>query len=183
MRQATGLAADHLPFGVQVEIEGLLLTPRGGGQAQLLVAGAAHVRFERLALIGSPRYRANGAVIASTDVRFLESRFAECGEGDTPVAGFCLRLRDNIGVTVRASRFRDCHGCDFIHGVRNARVAIRQSAFDRAVPGRCGQNVELCHHQDLIHLADGRDFVIDRNRFGLQFFGAAQVYLTGASGA
>ncbi len=172
---ARELVLDHTR---SVEITGLRIAP-GARNARLSIMGSQNVVFERLRLVGSRPKWANGAVVRSANVRFADSTFVDCGEGKTPRAGYCLLLRENNGVRIVSSRFRDCAGCDFVHGVLNANVAIRRNTFDRAVPGVCGTDYYLCPHQDLVHLAGGRDVMIDANRFGVQESGAAQVYLTG----
>ena len=163
-----------------VTVVGLRIAPSHGRHARVSVVGSRGIRFERLAVGGRRSLRANGSVVRSTNVVFAESTFTRCGEGKTPLAGYCVLLRDNERVRVVSSRFHDCFGCDFVHGIYNADVAIRRNSFDRAIPGRCGTDYFRCHHQDSIHLANGRDLVIDSNRFGLQFSGAAQVYVNGA---
>ena len=161
-----------------VRIVGLRLSSRTR-RARLFVTQSRNVRFEDLTVAGG-RHGANASVLDSAGVVIDRSDFTRCGEGKTPDGGYCLRLIRNHGVRVDSSRFRDCYGCDFIHGTKNVFLSIRRSVFDRALVGRCGRSVARCHHQDLVHLADGRGFLIDSNRFGVQEWpGAAQVYLNG----
>jgi hypothetical protein len=162
-----------------VRLTGLRIAP-AGGPARLYVWGSRGVGFERLAVTGTSAWRANASVVRSARVRFVGGAFARCGEGKPPDAGYCIRLVDTAGVTIASSRFRDCFGCDFVHGLRNSGLTIRGSSFRRARVGRCGHSVVRCPHVDLVQLAGGRDVVIDRNRFGVyERPGAAQVYLTG----
>jgi hypothetical protein len=160
-----------------VKVSGLDVTPRSR-RARLRVVGSRKIHFARLRVEGTPRFGANAAVASSSRVRFRRSEFARCGGGRPPTAGYCLRLGKNRDVTIVASRFEDCSGCDFIHGSGNSNVTIRRSGFHRALAGACGRG-SRCPHQDLVQLIGGRDVVIDANRFGLYEFGAAQVYLTG----
>ena len=119
-------------------------------------------------------------IAASANVRIARGTFTRCGEGQTPRAGYCLLLRGTSGLHIRSSRFFDCFGCDFVHGVDNRSLTIRTSTFHRARLGRCGRSIARCPHQDLVQLVRGGPVVIDRNVFGLnQFPGAAQVYVNG----
>jgi hypothetical protein len=162
-----------------VTVRGLLVAPRGR-HAQLYVCNSRSIRFERLSVRGGRRLRANGSILNSSGVTFADSAFTRCGEGRTPEAGYCLRLRENHGLAIVSSRFFDCYGCDFIHGHGNAILSILRNRFDRALMGFCGSSVRNCHHQDLIHLRNGRNVRFDRNRFGIyEYPGAAQIYLNG----
>jgi hypothetical protein len=160
-----------------VSLSGLALTPRSR-PAQLRVVRSRRIRIVRLAVEGTPRLAANVSVASSSSVRVARSAFARCGDGRPPRAGYCVLLRANRGVTIVGSRFRDCFGCDFVHGYANASVAIRLSTFERALVSPCGRSFR-CPHQDLVHFIEGRNLVIEANRFGLYEVGAAQVYLTG----
>jgi hypothetical protein len=163
-----------------VTIRGLKVTP-AGGHAGITVCNSRNIAFERLVVRGGGRLRSNVSVLSSSNVRFVKSTFTRCGEGVPPDGGYCLRARFTSGLTVAASRFHDCYGCDFIHGHQNAHVRVLRSSFDRSLVGSCGRSIPLCHHQDLIHLNEGHDFLFDGNRFGIyEYPGAAQIYLTGS---
>ena len=158
----------------------LTVTPRGA-HARLEIRDSRGVVLNGVQLRGGTTLRANGVIRSSSNVRIHGGTFTRCGEGRTPEAGYCLLLRETNGVEIRSSRFHDCYGCDFLHGVDNRRLTIRTSTFHRARLGRCGRSIEDCHHQDLVHLMRGGPIVIDRNVFGLnQYPGAAQVYVNGA---
>jgi hypothetical protein len=163
-----------------VTVSGLRVRPRGR-HAQVYVAGSRNIRLLGLSVAGTSALHANASIVRSTDVRIVDSTFTRCGEGTTPVAGFCVRLNTTRGVSIVSSRFHDCFGCDFVQGRYNAHLTIRQSRFERAVVGECTLDPVDCHHQDLVHLVDGRDLLIDANHFGLQQWpGAAQIYLNGS---
>lgn len=181
LRAAAGVQVERLLLRRtrNVHLTGLRVAP-AGGHARVYVWGSHGVSFDRLVVAGTSVRRASVSVVRSARVRFREGAFSRCGEGKPPDAGYCVRLVDTSGVAIVASRFRDCFGCDFVHGLRAAGLTIRGSTFRRARVGRCGRSVARCPHQDLVQLAWGRDVLIDGNRFGVfERPGAAQLYLTG----
>ena len=162
-----------------VTVRGLRLTPHGA-HAGLTVCNSRNVTFEHLSVQGGTRFRSNVSVLSSSNVRIAESTFTRCGEGKPPYGGYCLRLRQTTGMTVVRSYFHDCYGCDFIHGYGNAELRVVGNKLERSLVGACGRSIKRCHHQDIIHLHEGRDLLFDGNRFGIyQTPGAAQIYLTG----
>jgi hypothetical protein len=161
-----------------VRIEGLEIRP-DGGWARSEIAGSTNVVLDRVTVAGGRNFGSNLSVIRSVGVWIVGSEFTRCGEGKTPEAGYCVRAAENHGLTFVGNNFHDCWGCDFVHGRDNAGISFRGNAFLRARPGPCGRILD-CHHQDLVDLDDGSDLLIDSNRFGLQEYGAAQIYLTGA---
>jgi parallel beta helix pectate lyase-like protein len=130
------------------------------------------------------------AVHRSRYVTIRRSTFTHCGDrspitaigrGWTSGYSFCLILfRRSRHVTVEDNWFRDCFGCDFIHGRFGSDLTIRRNRFERALPCRfrlLGR--ARCGHQDLIALFAGRRLRIEGNLFGVYKYGGAQLYLTG----
>jgi hypothetical protein len=168
----------HLNATQSVRIHGLDVRPRGRW-VRAEIARSRAIHLEGVTVAGGPNLGANLSILNSVGVSIVGSTFRRCGEGKTPGAGYCIRAAENHTLTIVSNEFRNCFGCDFVHGRANAGLTIRTNSFLRARPGPCGRILD-CHHQDLVHLQDGSDVLIDANRFGLQEYGAAQLYLTGA---
>lgn len=163
-----------------VVVRGLRILP-SGQRGGVSVVGASDVALERLSLTDGGRgLNVDMTVLRSQRVRISDSTFTRCGSGEPPDSAICLRLRDTRDVVIERSWFHDCNGCDFVHGSYNDRLTVRDSVFERALVGlQCGHHFTECNHQDLIHLIDGGDVLIERNRFGIYEFGEAQVFLSG----
>lgn len=117
---------------------------------------------------------------ASRNVRIRRSTFTHCGDRSVEWANCLMLFRRTHHVTVEDNRFRDCFGCDFIHGRFGSHLTIRRNRFERALP--C--NFRLlgrvrCMHQDLIQLFAGKLLRVERNHFGVYKYGGAQLSLTG----
>ena len=79
-------------------------------------------------------------------------------------------------MTIRDNVFRDCRGCDFIHGRAGPHLVIERNRFLRALP--CRRPVAKCRHQDLIELFLANRLVISGNVFGVTRLGGGQVLLS-----
>jgi hypothetical protein len=111
----------------------------------------------------------------SRRVTIRRSLFTHCGDR-SPEFVNCLALRRVRHLTVENSRFRDCRGCDFLHGRFGVQLTIRNNRFERALP--CRMSRHRCGHQDLIAIFAGSGLLIEKNYFGLYRAGGAQLYLT-----
>jgi hypothetical protein len=111
----------------------------------------------------------------SRRVTVRRSLFTHCGDR-SPEFVNCLALRRVRHLTVENNRFRDCRGCDFLHGRFGVQLTIRNNRFERALP--CRMNRHRCGHQDLIAIFRGTGLLIEKNYFGVYRAGGAQLYLT-----
>jgi hypothetical protein len=159
----------------RVELSGVRIRPGRSGSAIVDVAASRNVTLTQLVVTGGRTGRPAGLVISeSSRITVTDSLFERCGDGE-----LCVRLKHTRRVTLANSVFRDCYGCDFVHGHSNTGIELRGNSFRRALVGNCGTDRERCNHQDLVQLVEGSDVVIDGNRFGVYEHGAAQLYLTG----
>lgn len=111
----------------------------------------------------------------SRRVTVRRSLFTHCGDR-SPEFVNCLSLRRVRHLTVENNRFRDCRGCDFLHGRFGVQLTIRNNRFERALP--CRMSRHRCGHQDLIAIFRGTGLLIEQNYFGVYRAGGAQLYLT-----
>jgi hypothetical protein len=111
----------------------------------------------------------------SRRVTVRRSLFTHCGDR-SPEFVNCLALRRVRHLTVENNRFRDCRGCDFLHGRFGVQLTIRNNRFERALP--CRMSRHRCGHQDLIAIFRGSGLLIEKNYFGVYRAGGAQLYLT-----
>lgn len=182
VRARKGASASEVVLdGTQsVTVAGLAIRPRGRA-ALVSVIDSRDVVLARIALgAGGTRSTATLQVADSSRVRITDGTFSACGDRRRPRWGACVSLRGTRNVTIARSRFQDCYGCDFVAGTDNSRLTITRSTFDRALVGRCGRRIRLCHHQDLVQLVGGADLLIEHSRFGVYELGEAQVFLAGA---
>jgi hypothetical protein len=121
------------------------------------------------------RYSATILMPHSRRVTIRRSLFTHCGDR-SPAFSNCLTLRRVKHLTVVDNRFRDCRGCDFIHGRFSSHLTIRNNRFERALA--CRMNRHRCGHQDLIEIFAGKVLVVEKNYFGVYRMGGAQLYLT-----
>jgi hypothetical protein len=159
----------------QVELSGVRVSPLHTGPATVDVVDSHDITLAQLIVTsGRTRRPAGLAIWRSSRIAVTDSLFERCGDGE-----LCVRLKQTRDVTIANSIFRDCYGCDFVHGHSNTGVELRGNSFQRALVGDCGRDRERCNHQDLVQLVEGGNVVIDGNRFGVHEHGAAQLYLTG----
>jgi hypothetical protein len=147
----------------------------GSGRSQVTVVRSSRVWLERVTVAGNARASSQLRFVRGGPITVRRSVFSQCGDG---VA--CLTLGRAGGVTVRDTVFEDCEGCDFIRGRVGVGLKIRDNTFGNAVTGRCWRlyrDLARCNHQDIVQVQRGRKIVIERNRFGVQELGAAQIYL------
>jgi Right handed beta helix region len=111
----------------------------------------------------------------SRRVTIRRSLFTHCGDRSPEFAN-CITLRRVRHLTVENNRFRDCRGCDFIHGRFGTNLTIRNNRLERALP--CRMSHHRCGHQDLISIFAGSGLLIENNYFGVYRSGGAQLYLT-----
>jgi parallel beta helix pectate lyase-like protein len=123
---------------------------------------------------GTP-YSATILMPHSRRVTIRRSLFTHCGDR-SPVFSNCVTLRRVKRLTIEDSRFRDCRGCDFVHGRFGSHLTIRRNRFERALP--CRGTRYRCGHQDLIEIFAGKVLVVENNYFGVYRIGGAQLYLT-----
>ena len=121
------------------------------------------------------RYAATVLLPHSRRVTIRRSLFTHCGDR-SPGFSNCLTLRRVRHLTVENNRFRDCRGCDFIHGRFGTNLTIRNNRLERALP--CRMSRHRCGHQDLVSIFAGSGLVVDNNYFGVYRSGGAQLYLT-----
>ena len=161
----------------QVSVGRLAIGPVGG-DARLELEGARDIDLHDL-LVTAKRspYRASIFVAFAYHVRIRRSTFTHCGDFSRDFANCVTLNRGANSVVIEHNTFRDCHGCDFVHGRFGSWLTIRGNRFDRALPchhlGRY-----RCGHNDLVQLFAGRWLRVERNRFGVYRAGGAQLYLT-----
>jgi hypothetical protein len=124
------------------------------------------------------RFSASVFIPDSQHVRVRRSTFTHCGDRSPDWTNCVLMRRWASHVVIEDNRFRDCYGCDFIHGRFRSDLVIRRNRFERALP--CRMSGERCGHQDLIEFFAGRWLRVERNYFGVYKTGGAQLYLTDA---
>ena len=156
-----------------VRVLGLRVGSSTGPASEVFVAGSGRVTLERIVVAGSGRSPARVHLDGSTDVMIRDSRFTRCGEKRA-----CIMLGLSSRVRVVGNTFGHCLDCDGIRGRVGSGLVVRDNIFGNALRGRCPSGA-ACQHQDLIQLQRGRDILIERNRFGINDHGAAQVYLSG----
>src|SRR5919109_496152 len=112
------------------------------------------------------------------DVTIRRSTFTHCGDRSIEFANCVLLYRWSRRITLEDNWFRDCYGCDFLHGRFGSDLTIRHNRFERTLP--CALGRYRCGHQDLVELFLGRRLRVEGNRFGVYRSGGAQLYLTNA---
>jgi Right handed beta helix region len=121
------------------------------------------------------RYSATVLLPHSRRVTIRRSLFTHCGDR-SPEFTNCLTLRRVRHLTVEKNHFRDCRGCDFIHGRFGTNLTIKNNRLERALP--CRMSHHRCGHQDLISIFAGSGLLVENNYFGVYRSGGAQLYLT-----
>ncbi|HEY2372857.1 MAG TPA: right-handed parallel beta-helix repeat-containing protein [Gaiellaceae bacterium] len=161
----------------RISIGGLRIGPVGG-DARLELEGAVDVDLHDLLV--SARGSSFGAsvfIASAHHVRIRRSVFAHCAD-HSPGFSNCITLnRGAHNVMIEGNRFRDCHGCDFVHGRFGSWLTIRRNRFDRALPCHHMSRYR-CGHNDLVQLFAGQWLRVEANRFGVYRAGGAQLYLT-----
>jgi hypothetical protein len=149
-----------------------------GEDASLELQGARNVDVHDLLVTArGTQFRATIFVALANHVRIRRSVLTHCGD-HSPEFTNCITLnRGAHSVTIEHNTFRDCHGCDFIHGRFGSWLTIRENRFDRALPCH-HMGTYRCGHNDLVQLFAGQWLVVERNRFGVYRAGGAQLYLT-----
>ncbi len=113
-------------------------------------------------------------------VRIRRSTFTHCGDRSVEWSNCLTLFRRTQHITVEDNRFRDCFGCDFIHGRFGSHLTIRRNRFERALPCRFSLlGRARCGHQDLVQLFAGKWLRVERNHFGVYKYGGGQLSLTG----
>lgn len=163
------------------------------GNARLRVRASRGINLHDLLVTAQGTRRSAAVDVPDSHwVAIRHSTFTHCGDR-SPNWSNCLVLRSRSShVTVADSRFHDCRGCDFIHGLVASHLTVERSRFDRTVPCRLRElDMRLtrrylgkyapvrCRHQDAIELFGGDDLRFEHNRFGVYKRGGAQLYLTG----
>ena len=130
-----------------------------------LVVSARRTRFSASVLVPDSRH-----------VTIRRSTFMHCGDRVRRFVNCVTLFRWSHDVLLEDNRFRDCYGCDFVHGRFGTGLTIRRNRFERALP--CGMGRYRCGHQDLVQLFAGRRLRVESNHFGVYRSGGAQLYLT-----
>ena len=113
-------------------------------------------------------------------VRIRRSTFTHCGDRSVEWSNCLTLFRRTQHVTIEDNRFRDCFGCDFIHGRFGSHLTIRRNRFERALPCRFSLlGRARCAHQDLVQLFAGTWLRVEGNHFGVYKYGGGQLSLTG----
>ena len=158
-----------------VRIVGLAVRSTGPPGSRLDVLRSKRIVLDRVSLRGSAGSAVAMSLAGSTDVLIRGSRFSRCRRG-----GACIHLGLSSRVRILESAFADCRDCDFVRGGVVRGLAIRDSRFGNALLERCRADPRpACNHQDLVQLVAGTGVVIERNHFGINEYGAAQLYLSG----
>jgi hypothetical protein len=148
-----------------------------GGDAWIEAREARDIHFHHLRVSArGTRYSATILLPHSRRVTIRKSLFTHCGDR-SPAFSNCLTLRRVKHLRVLDNRFRDCRGCDFIHGRFGSHLTIRRNRFERALPCR-GMSRYRCGHNDLISIFAGSVLTVANNYFGVYRMGGAQLYLT-----
>lgn len=174
---AHGASARLLRIGRSrdVRVVGLTVESASSLASAVIVNYSKRVVVDRMTVRGTARAPGRLSLTGSSDVVIRRSRFSGCKPGAP-----CIHLGRANRIDILNSTFADCQECDFIRGGVGAGLLIRDNRFGNALSGSCrlvpGQS---CNHQDQIQLVAGQDVVISRNRFGINEFGAAQLYLSG----
>ena len=170
-----GILFDHTQ---RVSLRGVRVSPVTQ-DALVEVRASRHIDLDGLHVTaaGTP-LRAYVFLPDARHVRIRRSTFTHCGDRSPEWTNCVLMYRWTSHVLIEGNRFRDCYGCDFIHGRFGTNLTIRRNRFDRALPCRIGR--ERCGHQDLIEFFRGRWLRVERNHFGVYRIGGAQLYLTDA---
>ena len=144
--------------------------------AWVTVSDSAHIDLHHLVVTAQGTNRSASVELpGSGHVRIRQSKFNHCGDRSSHWV-FCIAPRETASnVVIEDNRFRDCLGCDFIHGRFGSSLTIRRNRFDRALP--CRIRHERCSHQDHIELFAGSGLRVEGNRFGVFRFGGAQLNL------
>jgi hypothetical protein len=142
-----------------------------GRHALLDIDRSRQVNVLRARVRGRNGLRARVSVTSSRGVAVRDSTFRR-------TRWVSLRSIGSSRVTVEGNRFVDCYGCDFLLVKATNDLVVRGNTFDRALPGLCGVEGS-CNHQDLAQMTGGRRWLIEGNRFGVAYNGAAQLYITG----
>ena len=173
---ATGAFARYLRISGSrnVTVVGLSVGSGTSPESEVEVAQSAHVVLERIVVRGTKRSRARVRLPGSTNVVIRQSPFRRCGEMEGP----CILLAGARRVLIAGNTFGHCRNCDCVRGRLRDGLTIRDNDFGRVVRVHCPPGAE-CNHQDHIQLHNGRDILIERNRFGIYENGAAQIYLSG----
>jgi len=187
-----GVRVEHVLFDrtKNVSLSRVRISPRTH-HALVEIIDSKHVSLSGLVVTAAgTRFSATVAVHRSRHVGIRRSTFSHCGDRSRVTAigrgwlsaySFCLALfRRSAHVTIEDNRFRDCFGCDFIHGRFGSNLVIRRNRFERALPCRfrlLGR--ARCTHQDLVALFGGHGLRVEGNYFGVYKYGGAQLYLTG----
>jgi hypothetical protein len=140
-----------------------------------------HIRLDELVVTAQgTRLSASVTAWASRYVTISRSTFTHCGDRSAEWSNCLMLFRRTHYVTVEDNWFRDCYGCDFIHGRFGSNLTIRRNRFERALPCRFSLLGRVrCGHQDLVQLFAGKLLRVERNHFGVYKYGGAQLSLTG----
>src|ERR671922_131177 len=72
------------------------------------------------------------------DVTIRRSTFTHCGDRSIEFANCVLLYRWSRRITLEDNWFRDCYGCDFLHGRFGSDLTIRHNRFERTLPCALG---------------------------------------------
>jgi hypothetical protein len=162
----------------RVSFGGVALRPRRG-DALIEVRDSRHIDLHDLVVSAwKTRYSASVLISAARGVTIRRSTFTHCGDRAPKFVNCVTLYRWSHDVLIEGNRFRDCFGCDFVHGRFGTDLTIRGNRFERALPCRMGRY--RCGHNDLVQLFAGRRLRVERNHFGVYRSGGAQLYLTNA---
>jgi hypothetical protein len=174
-RPGTYVERIRLDHAQRVSIGRLRIGPVTG-DAWIEADNSRDLHFHNLVVSAAgTRYSATILMPHSRRVTIRRSLFTHCGDR-SEIFSNCVTLRRVKRLTIEGNRFRDCRGCDFIHGRFSSHLTIRKNRFERALP--CRMTRHRCGHQDLISIFAGKVLVIENNYFGVYRRGGAQLYLT-----